>query len=122
MIDLGDGNFNVSPGEKIRVNTKIDKPPCVVAFQDPPNGGQWENVVNPPCGQRDFTAPNKVGATISFQVRYDEGIAQNDPDPLARYTTTFISLTNPGDPSSTTTVNVPRGTGPLPLLFTFTTA
>lgn len=121
MKDLGNDNFSVDPGERIRIQTTVDKRPCIVAFQNPPIGGVWENVQKmPPCDQREFTNSQNKGAAFSFDVECDEQIADGDPDPVAHYTLTFTSLTNPGDPVVQKHINVPQGAGPVGRFFTFT--
>lgn len=121
MKDLGNDKFSVDPGERIKIQTTVDKPPCIVAFQDPPIGGIWENIKPvPPCDQRQFTASRTQGAAFSFDVECDEQIADGDPDPVAHYTLTFKSITNPADPAAQKHINVPQGAGPVGEFFTFT--
>lgn len=121
MKDLGNGKFSVDPGERIKIQTTVDKRPCIVAFQDPPIGGVWENIQKvPPCDQREFTASQAQGAKFSFDVECDEQIADGDPDPVAHYTLTFKSLTNPADPTVQKHINVPKGAGPVGEFSTFT--
>src|SRR5438045_4202944 len=109
MRDLGNDKFSVTPRERIRIETRVDKPPCMVAFQDPPNGGTWDNSTrNPPCDNREFTSPQNTHDVFSFDVDCDEQIAPGDPDPIAHYTLTFTSLTNPGDPPVKKRINVPQ--------------
>jgi hypothetical protein len=121
MKDLGNDNFSVDPGERIKIQTTVDKPPCIVKFQNPPKGGVWENVQPvPPCDQREFKAPQTVNNVVSFDVECDGAIAPGDPDPVTHYTLTFTSLTNPADPAVKKHINVPDGAGPVPRFFTFT--
>ncbi len=121
MKDLGNDSFSIDPGERIRIQTTVEKPPCLAAFQDPPIGGSWENVqAVPPCGQREFTAAQAPGAKFSFQVECDAAIAPGDPDPVAHYTVTFSSLSKPVDPVAQKHINVPDGAGPVGRFFTFT--
>ena len=123
MRNIGNDDFSVTSRERIRVETRIDKPPCIVRFQNPPNGGTWDNSTgNPPCDNREFTAPKNKDAIFSFDVECDTQIADGDPDPVAHYTLTFTSLTNPGDPPVKKHINVPKGAGPVPRFFTFTVA
>jgi hypothetical protein len=119
--NIGNDDFSVDPGERIKIQTTVDKPPCIVSFQDPPIGGAWENIQPiPPCDQREFTNSRNKGAVFSFQVECDEAIADGDPDPVAHYTLTFKSLTNPADPAVQKHINVPKGAGPVGRFFTFT--
>ncbi|MGC2743926.1 MAG: hypothetical protein WA672_12110 [Candidatus Angelobacter sp.] len=122
MKDLGNDDFSVDPGERIKIRTTVDKPPCIVAFQDPPIGGAWENIQPvPPCDQREFTSPQAKGMAFSFEVKCDQQIAEGDPDPVAHYTLTFKSISNPADPAVQKHINVPKGgTGPMGRFFTFT--
>lgn len=121
MRDLSNDKFSVDPGERIRIQTTVDKPPCIVAFQDPPIGGAWENIQKvPPCDQRQFTASQTKGATFSFNVDCDAQIADGDPDPVAHYTLTFKSITNPADPAVEKHIDVADGAGPVGRFFTFT--
>jgi len=121
MKDLGNDNFSVGPEERVRIKTTVDKAPCVVAFQDPPIGGSWENIQTiPPCGQREFKVSRATGSVFSFDVDCDEAIAPGDPDPVAHYTLTFTSMTNTADPPVQKHINVPNGAGPVSRFFTFT--
>jgi hypothetical protein len=123
MRDLGNDKFSVDPGERISIQTTVDKPPCIVAFQDPPIGGVWQNIQPvPACDQREFTASQTKGATFSFNVDCDAQIADGDPDPVAHYTLTFKSITNPADPAVEKHIDVADGAGPVGRFFTFTVA
>jgi hypothetical protein len=121
MKDLGNDEFEVESQERIEIRTTGNKQPFLVGFQTPPVGSAWENITVIPRGeQREFATPKAQGKIVSFNVDYDEEIPANDPDPVARYTTVFTSLTNPGDPPSTKKIAVPKGTGPVPRFFKFT--
>lgn len=121
MRDLRNDKFSVDAGERIKIQTTVDKPPCIVAFQDPPIGGAWENIQKvPPCDQRQFTASQTKGATFSFNVDCGEQIADGDPDPVAHYTLTFKSITNPAEPAVEKHIDVADGAGPVGRFFTFT--
>src|SRR5689334_13830276 len=121
MKDLGNDNFSIDPGERIKIQTTVDKPPCIVAFQDPPIGGHWENIQPvPPCDQRQFQTVQTKGAVFSFNVGCDGAIAPGDPDPVTHYTLTFASISKPADPAVKKHINVPDGAGPVQRFFTFT--
>src|SRR5579864_9207568 len=109
MKDLGNDKFSVDPGERIKIRTTVDKPPCIVDFSDP-IGGAWENIQKvPPCDQREFTASQAKGAAFSFNVNCGVQIAEGDPDPAAHYTLTFKSITNPADPAVDKHIDVAAG-------------
>ncbi len=121
MKDLGDDEFEISPEERIKVVTTANKRPFLVRFQDPPTGSTWTDKKTIPDGEeRQFKGPKASGEVVSFDVEYDEQIAANDPDPVARYQTVFTSISNPGEPPSTKKISVPKGTGPVPRFFKFT--
>jgi hypothetical protein len=121
MKDLSGDNFSVASKERIKIQTIVDKRPCIVSFENPPTGGIWENIKPvPPCDQREFESPENTGNIFSFDVECGEGLAADDPDPVAHYTLTFTSLTNPTDPVVNKHINVPAGAGPVSRFFTFT--
>lgn len=120
MKDLGNDQFSVDAGERIQIATKVDKAPFLAAFQTPPTGGAWENVNHGDVSEkREFRAGPDKNDLFAFNVACDEAIAPGDPDPVAHYTLTFTSLTNPGDPQVTANINVPKDAGPVPRFFTF---
>jgi hypothetical protein len=121
MKNLGNDQFSVGAGERLAIDTQVNKPPFLAAFQEPPTGGSWQNVSHSDLGEhREFRCGADAGDLFAFNVACDEAIASDDPDPVARYTLKFTSITNPGDPSVTANINVPKDAGPVPRFFTFT--
>jgi hypothetical protein len=113
------------PGETIQVVTTIDNPPFLAAFPDHPYNGKWASVT-PDWGNlkdtRTFVCSPAGGPPISFTVSYDEKIPDDAPYDSAKYTTTFTSVTKPGNPAIPVPLVVPKGMGPIINQYTFKVA
>jgi len=121
MTSVGGNDFTVHARERIQVRSVVDKAPDLAAFQTTPNGGSWESTKQSGLIElRIFTAP--PAGKLSFNIDFDEQIADGDPDPVAHYVLTISSISRPGDPPFTSPTNVPQGAGPVSCFFTFTVA
>jgi hypothetical protein len=114
--------FNCQPSEKIMVVTTVNKPPLLAQFPFSPVGGVWASAIQDLIHLTDtriFVCPATPGNSITFAASFNEAIAAGDPNPVALYSITFSSLTNPHDPVATSPVAVPQGTGPILTQYTF---
>jgi len=114
--------FKCQPSEKIMLVTTVNKAPLIVQFPFSPVGGTWASAMQDLVhliDTRTFYCPSSTGNSITFAVAFDEAIADGDPDPVALYSLTFSSLTNPHDPAVLSKVPVPKGTGEILTQYTF---
>jgi len=118
MIPIDDNHYRTQPNERIRVFVCVDKPPFLCVYQDPPDGSQWEDI-SPQgnCEERFFRTSSASGANVTYDVAYDERIADEDPDPKATYT---ITISGSAGGSRTSRVVVPKGAGPITIAYYFT--
>ncbi len=113
-------HFVAKANDLVTVKVRVDKRPYLAAFQDPPTGSAWQNIVYDQDGMgesRQFKMPATSGKQVEFNVEYDEKIGSDDPDPKATYTTVFTGSTGVigGDK-----VVVPKDGGPISREYTFT--
>jgi len=114
--------FNCPPSEKIMLVTTVNKPPLLAQFPFSPVGGTWASATQDPIHLTDtriFICPATIGGSMTFAVSFNEAIADGDPNPVALYSQTFSSLTNPHDPVVTLPIAVPKGAGPILTQYTF---
>ncbi len=114
--------FNCQPSEKIMLVTTLNKPPLLVQFPLNPLGGVWASANQDLIHLTDtriFVCPSVSVSSITFAAAFNEAIAAGDPSPVALYSITFSSLTNPHDQPAVVPIAVPKGTGPILTQYTF---
>jgi hypothetical protein len=111
MQKVDETHYKVAPTERISMDVEVDQRPYLALFEDPPKGSKWENVRSTPTSEhREFVAP------ATFDASFDEALpAASDVDHVT-YTVTFRGETGP---SAGTSINVPRGGGPILITFVF---
>jgi len=118
MQPIDDNHYLANPSERIRVFVCVDKRPYLCVFQDPPDGSVWEHVKQQGlCEERFFHMPAGANGKVTYSTSYDAQIANDDPDPKATYT---ITISGSAGGSRTSTIVVPKGTGPIPIDYFFT--
>ena len=112
MQKVDETHYKVGPKERISMDVKVDQRPYLASFEDPPKPSKWENVrmTTPTSEHREFVGP------ATFEASFNEALpAASDVDHVT-YTVTFRGETGP---SAGTSVNVPRGGGPILITFVF---
>jgi len=90
-----DGDFGVTPSEKIRVKNEKAVAPYAAAFSDLIHSS-WDSVVHPNALTeiRTFTAPSTVGSMATFGIFFDFiPDAQGNHAPTDQYTVTISGQT-----------------------------
>lgn len=117
MQPIDDTNYSTIAGERIKVQVRVDKPPYLCGFQNPPEGSVWEDASIQGNGEvRFFHMPTNASGAVTYDVDYDAQIADADPDPKATYT---ITISGSAGGSRTSTVVVPKGAGPIDITYRF---
>jgi hypothetical protein len=114
-----------NPGEEIKVVTTIDHPPFLAQFPLEPYNGNWTSVTfdqESLTDTRTFNCSPTGGEPVIFDVAYNEKIPDDAPYNVAKYSTTFSSITNPVDPPIAVPVAVPKGLGPILNQYSFKVA
>ena len=112
-------------GEEIQAVTTLDHAPFLAQFPTEPLNGKWLSASTDQdrlVDKRTFKAGATGAEPVVIEVNYFEQIPDDAPYTTAKYTTTFTSLTNPGDVAQVVGVVVPKGQGPLLNQYTFNAA
>jgi hypothetical protein len=111
MQKIDETHYRVSSNERISIDVAVDQRPYLVSFETPPKGSKWERVSTTPTGEH-----REVVAPTTFDASFDEDLPANGTIDHVTYTITFLGQSGP---SAGTSVNVPRGGGPILITFVF---
>jgi hypothetical protein len=111
MQKIDETHYRVDLSERVLMDVAVDQRPYLASFEDPPKGSKWENISNTPTSEhREFVAPTE------FDGSFNEALpAAADADHVT-YTVTFRGQSGP---SAGTSINVPKGGGPIEITFVF---
>jgi len=87
MKQIEPQRYAADPGEIITIDVTAERQPLLVAFQDAPDGTNWDQVWhNELSERRSFSMPTALGEKVRFAASFGEAIQPNDPAPSTRYT------------------------------------
>ena len=112
MQKIDETHYRVSPNERISMDVAVDQRPYLALFENPPKRSKWENVrmTTPTSEHREVVAP------ATFDASFNEALpAASDVDHVT-YAVTFRGETGP---PAGTSINVPKGGGPILITFVF---
>ncbi len=111
MQKIDETHYRVSTNERISMDVVVDQRPYLASFEDPPKGPNWENVRKTPTSEhREFVAP------ATFDASFDEALPAASAVDHVTYTVTFRGTSGP---PAGTSINVPKGGGPILMTFVF---
>jgi len=112
MQKVNETHYKVDhPSERISMDVTVDQRPYLASFEDPPKGSRWEDVRKTPTSEhREFVAPT------TFDASFDEALPAASAVDHLTYTVTFRGQSGP---SAGTSINVPKGGGPIEITFVF---
>ena len=112
MQKIDDTNYRVTADERISMDVSVDQRPYLATFEDPPKPSKWENVrmTSPTSEHREFVGP------ATFEGSFDEALPASSVIDHVTYTLIFKGETGP---AAGTSINVPKGGGPILITFAF---
>jgi len=112
MPKIDETHYEVTANDRTSMEVTVDQRPYLASFEDPPKPSRWENVkmTTSTSEHREFVGP------ATFDASFNEALpAAGDVDHVT-YTVTFRGETGP---PAGTSINVPRGGGPILITFVF---